>query len=344
MPIILGLDISTQSVTGLIINTDNGSIECNLSINYGNSFEKYNSPQGFIIDETNHNDEVYSNPLMWIDGIELLFNELSKIYDLSKIDALSGAGQQHASIYLNDNWFHIINSFNLNENLSYQIEKCLSFNKSPIWLDKSTSFECKEINDKIGKDNIIKKTGSQMTERFSGAQIRKIYNNNNDVYLNTKRIHLCSSFICSILTGNDSSIDIGDASGMNLLNINNKCWDLDICNAIAPCINDSNDNLINKLPKISNNCKLGNICSYFVEKYGFNNNVLVSIFTGDNPASLVGMGVSQNEGKIVISLGTSDTVFCAVNSIITDSSGSGHVFGNACPSINGIIIYFSIHY
>jgi xylulokinase len=191
MPIILGLDVSTQSVTGIIINTENGEIECNLSINYGISFiDKYNSPQGFIIDENNENiDEVYSNPLMWIDGIELLFNDLSKIYDLSKIEAISGAGQQHASIYLNENWFNVIKSFNLNEKLSDQIKYCLSFNKSPIWLDKSTTIECNEINDIIGKNSIIKKTGSQMTERFTGSQIRKIYKNNNDIYINTKRIH-----------------------------------------------------------------------------------------------------------------------------------------------------------
>jgi xylulokinase len=127
---------------------------------------------------------------------------------------------------------------------------------------------------------------------------------------------------------------------MNLLNINNWCWDIDICNATVPYINDSNDNLINKLPNISiNNCISGKICNYFVEKYGFNNNVPISIFTGDNPSSLVGMGVSQNEREIVISLGTSDTVFRSSNSIITDSTGSGHLFGNACSTIKGVIYY-----
>ena len=47
----------------------------------------------------------------------------------------------------------------------------------------------------------------------------------------------------------------------------------------------------------------------------------------DNPSSLVGMGASQ-PGKVVISLGTSDTFFAAMPEVVTDPDGCGHVFGN----------------
>ena len=39
------------------------------------------------------------------------------------------------------------------------------------------------------------------------------------------------------------------------------------------------------------------------------------------------MGASSS-GKVVISLGTSDTFFAAMKDIHTDPNGSGHVFGN----------------
>ena len=50
-------------------------------------------------------------------------------------------------------------------------------------------------------------------------------------------------------------------------------------------------------------------------------------FTGDNPASLVGC-FAEKPGTAVISLGTSDVFFAAMDSFHTDPDGYGHVFGN----------------
>ena len=71
----------------------------------------------------------------------------------------------------------------------------------------------------------------------------------------------------------------------------------------------------------------GEIAPYFVEKFGFSAGTPITVFTGDNPSSLVGMGASQ-PGKLVISLGTSDTFFCCHAEAVADPNGFGHVFGN----------------
>ena len=71
----------------------------------------------------------------------------------------------------------------------------------------------------------------------------------------------------------------------------------------------------------------GGISAYFVARHGFSPKCQVVIGTGDNPSSLVGMGASK-PGKVVISLGTSDTLFAAIEGIRTDSAGLGHAFGN----------------
>ena len=49
-------------------------------------------------------------------------------------------------------------------------------------------------------------------------------------------------------------------------------------------------------------------------------------WSGDNPCSLVGIGLVR-EGRVAISLGTSDTIFGLMREPRVDDSGTGHVFG-----------------
>jgi xylulokinase len=189
-------------------------------------------------------------------------------------------------------------------------------------MDSSTSAECAEIAESTeGNKVVCDKSGSVMIERFTGPQIRRFYKINPNAYKETERIHLVSSFLCSILSGSDAPVDTGDGAGMNLLNLNNWAWDPELLNNTAPYLE-------RKLPIVkSSKTIIGPISSYFVEKFGFEKNVAITIFTGDNPSSLVGMGAST-PGKVVISLGTSDTVFAAMPKTVSDPEGCGHVFGN----------------
>ena len=43
----------------------------------------------------------HADPLMWLDAMELIFDEMKADgLDLSGIEAISGSGQQHGSVYL----------------------------------------------------------------------------------------------------------------------------------------------------------------------------------------------------------------------------------------------------
>jgi len=319
----LGIDSSTQSCSAVIIDLKNKNVIIEESINFGQSLPQYNAPQGFIVNNDIPN-EFHSNPLMWLDALDLLMEKLKAKCDLYKVKFISGAGQQHGSVYLNSTWFDTIQNLNHEQTLSLQIKPCLSRDSSPIWMDTSTLRECQEIAKEVGNsEKVCELSGSIPTERFTGPQIRKFYKENASNYENTSRIHLVSSFIGSIIAGIDSPIDVGDGAGMNLMNIKQFDWDETLLNATAP-------NLKLKLPSICNeNLNISSsVSSYFINKYGFSNDCNVVLFTGDNPSSLVGMGATST-GKVVISLGTSDTFFAAMKDPCTDPNGSGHVFGNA---------------
>jgi xylulokinase len=316
----LGIDSSTQSCSAIVIDTDAGKIVAEASVNFGERLPDYKAPQGFIPDGPN--GEVHSDPRMWLDALDLVLEELKSQCDLSKIAAISGAGQQHGSVYLKAQWFDTVQSLSPSQSLSEQIGACLSRKTSPIWMDGSTGGECKEIASAVGGDDqVCAKSGSIAIERFTGPQIRRFYKQDASAYEATARIHLVSSFLCSVLCGADAPVDTGDGAGMNLLNIHSWSWDEDLLAATAP-------ELGAKLPPVQPGTSVaGEIAPYFVEKFGFTSGTPVTVFTGDNPSSLVGMGASQ-AGKLVISLGTSDTFFAAMPEVVADPNGCGHVFGN----------------
>ena len=321
----LGIDSSTQSCSAIVLDLTNNRIVAEDSINFGQALPQYGAPQGFIPPSAQGQaeNEIHSDPLMWLDALDMLMQSLGQKCDLAKVKFVSGAGQQHGSVYLNSGWFETVSNLSSKKTLSEQIRPCLSRKTSPIWMDTSTTIECEEIGAAVGSpEEVCRLSGSIPTERFTGPQIRKFFKTSTRQYQDTRRIHLVSSFIGSIIAGADSPIDTGDGAGMNLMNIASLDWDENLVNATAP-------DLVGKLPRICHGDYniTSSISHYFVNKYGFSDGCAVVIFTGDNPSSLVGMAANSS-GAVVISLGTSDTFFAAMDDPCTDPNGSGHVFGN----------------
>jgi xylulokinase len=220
-------------------------------------------------------------------------------------------------VYLNERFASTVGALDSQGDLASQLAPTLSRRTSPIWMDSSTSTECAEIG-KAG--DVQGATGSPPIERFTGPQIRKFFKTDAAAYNQTRRIHLVSSFLCSVLIGGDAPIDTGDGAGMNLLNLKTLAWDAAIAEATAP-------GLLERLPRVQTNASLpaGNLCGYFA-KYGLKPGIPVAVWTGDNPASLIGCG-AFGTGTAVVSLGTSDTFFAVLDPYRVDPDGYGHVFG-----------------
>ena len=332
MSLVLGLDSSTQSLSAVILDTEKGVVVANHSVNFGESLSHYNQPHGY--DEAGARGEIHSNPLMWLEALDLLLAQMvSENIDFSQIKAVSGSGQQHGSVYLKANFNEALEGLTGQSDLKTQLTNCLSRLSSPIWMDSSTSKECAEIAHAVGGNEIVcLKSGSVAVERFTGPQIRKFAKTDPDSYAGTGTIHLVSSFFASILAGKTVAIDHGDGAGMNLMNLADLDWDQDLLSATA-------EGLAEKLPPCApSDSKSGPINHYFVEKYGFSPSCETIIWSGDNPSSLIGMGAAS-PGKVVISLGTSDTLFAAMPAPRTDPDGFGHVFGNPAGGYMSLICF-----
>jgi xylulokinase len=325
----LGLDCSTQSLTGIII--DSTSIIYKSSVIFDKDLPHYKTINGVIISD--NEKIVHSYPLMWVEALEILLKKIQDHISIDKINAISGSGQQHGTVYLNNKFEATLNNLNPKKKLVDQLKECFSRSTSPIWMDSSTSKQCEGIRVALGgMEEIIKLTGSNTFERFSGPQIRKFYQENPEGYAQTSIIHLVSSFMASVLLGKNAPIDHGDGAGMNLMNIETKKWDDKALKVTAP-------NLKKKLPLLANSYDIiGNISPYFVKKYGFHPNTLLIAWSGDNPNSLIGVGLIE-KGKVAISLGTSDTYFGYLKDLSLDLRGEGHVFGAPTGDYMSLICY-----
>lgn len=317
---ILGFDSSTQSLSAMVMDPVTARIVLQESVNFGQELPQYGCPSGFL--PGGQGGEVHADPRMWLEAMDLLLERMRAQLPLERIRMVAGSGQQHGTVYLDASFEGRLAALRSDDRLATALAPALTRPTSPIWMDTSTSDECRELEAAVGgAAEVCRRSGSVAIERFSGPQVRRFWKTSPADYARTAHVHLVSSFLASVLAGKSVAIDRGDGAGMNLMNLATGDWDPVLLEATAP-------GLASKLPPLAATTRVsGPIARYFVERYGFSPDCRCALFTGDNPASLVGMGAAQ-PGNIVISLGTSDTLFAAMSEPVTDPAGYGHVFGN----------------
>lgn len=310
----LGLDSSTQSLSAVLIAVQDGraSVAWQHVLVFDEALPQYGTRHGVLpFDDP---AVVVAPPQMWGDALEVMFGALAASgQDLSRLRAISGSAQQHGSVYL-------------------AADGSFSRPVSPIWMDSSTREECREITDAVGGSAALaQRTGSRACERFTGPQIRKFMETDPHAYAETARIHLVSSFLASQLIDADAPLDPGDASGMNLMDLATRDWWSDAVEATAP-------GLATRLPRIvPADTVIGTLAPAWQQRCGLPP-ARVVVWTGDNPSSLIGTGLID-EGRVAVSLGTSDTLFGLMREPRVDPGGTGHVFGAPTGDYMGITVF-----
>jgi xylulokinase len=144
------------------------------------------------------------------------------------------------------------------------------------------------------------------------------------VYANSTRISLVSSWLASVLMGAIAPLDVSDVCGMNLWDIPNQTWSERLLALSAGP--DGAADLRKKLgePRMDGGGSMGAISSYFVAKYGFSPECQIVSFTGDNPATILALPLRPLDA--VVSLGTSTTFL--MNTPTYKPDGSYHFFNH----------------
>jgi xylulokinase len=329
----LGLDCSTQSFSAVVLESSGGRhrVVFDRSLPFDGTLPHYGTSHGVLPSASP--SVVHSSPVMWIEALDRLFVDLAASgLDLRLLAALSGSAQQHGSVYMNHGAARGLDTLDPARPLPPQIVPLLSRQTAPIWMDSSTRDECDAIEAAVGGASVLARhTGSRAFERFTGPQIRKFFTTEPAAYAATDRVHLVSSFLASTLIGRHVAVDPGDGSGMNLMDLAAAEWWQPALDATAP-------DLRARLPAIAPSSAIaGRLSAHWQVRRGLPAAKVV-VWSGDNPCSLVGLGLVR-EGRLGVSLGTSDTIFGLMREPRVDSRGTGHVFGAPTGAFMGLTVF-----
>jgi xylulokinase len=317
----LGLDLSTQSLTAVVISLSSG-VTHRFSISFDDAYPSFHTRGGVLLGESS--SEVFADPRMWAQALDDILTLLKDSNLTGSIRALGVSAQQHGTVYLKRTIEKSLEG--LDPALPYhtQVQHVFSRDLSPVWMDSSTHEECLEITEGLGgPEEVARLTGSIATERFAAPQIRKFWKRHPEEYKKTSHIALVSSFLTSLLLGHVAPVDAGDGYGTNLADIRSGKWSGKAAAATAP-------GLMKRLPRLLVKDKLiGPAPPYLANRFGFKSDTMVVVGSGDNPCSLVGLGLMGVADIHAISLGTSDTYFGYAKELEDRERSEGHIFGTA---------------
>ncbi len=201
-------------------------------------------------------------------------------------------------------------------------EKGKVLRRSIIWNDGRTGAECEEITNKVGKEKLIAITANPALTGFTAGKILWVRKNEPDIYAKCKHILLPKDYVRYELTG-EYATEVSDASGMNLLDVPNRCWSKEILNILE--IDES------LMAKMYESYEItGYVTKAAAELTGLAEGTPVVGGAGDNAAAAIGTGVVST-GKAFTTIGTSGVIFAHSDYVKIDPQGRIHSFCSAVP-------------
>jgi xylulokinase len=327
-PLVLGLDSSTQSLSAVVVDRRDAKTVKALTVTYKTDprLTGYGLDPELLLLPPRNAGEADQPPLLFLASLEALFADLKAAgVDLGQIGLVNVSAQQHGHVYLSSGFSDALEELRSGRGTDRPLDQILagsfSHGRAPIWKTSNTAAEASVLREAAGGTaGMIGLTGSDSPLRFTGAVARRIFTHEPEVWTKTVRLHLLSSFLPAVLTGNpDVPADWGNGSGTSLMDYRGKRWDQSLLNAAARGLPGGGDALGKKLTPVASPLTLaGTVAPWFVKKFGFSSEARVLIGSGDNPQTKVLV-----EGDL-LSLGTSFVMMVDTGSGLVDGRGWGN--------------------
>jgi len=237
------------------------------------------------------------HPHTWIDAVEAVTQQVLVAPGVTPgaIAAVGISGQQHGLVVLDE---------------AHEVIR-----PSKLWCDTSTAIEARQLSERLGH---LVPTG------FTASKIAWLAEHEPDAWARTRHVLLPHDYVNLVLTGR-TTMEAGDASGTGFFDIQRRAFDRHAMDAIDPKLADCVP------PLLQPGEPAGELCAAASERFGLPAGMLVAAGGGDNMMSAVGSGATK-PGVVVISLGTSGTVFTWSPEPVVDPQG---LIAPFCASTGG---------
>src|ERR1700716_3696607 len=147
MALYLGLDSSTQSLTGIVLEVEGDStrVVFESALAFDEAFPEYGTRHG-VLPRSDPAVGVSSPPL-WADALDAMMARVARSgLDIGRLRAVAGSAQQAGSVYMNSRGGpSALSRLDPGRPPGEQIVHALSRPVAPIWMDSSTRAECREL-------------------------------------------------------------------------------------------------------------------------------------------------------------------------------------------------------
>ena len=161
-PLYLGFDLSTQQLKGLVVNSSDLKVIHIAKFDFDKDSTGFAIKKGILSNEAEH--EVFAPVAMWLQALDGVLGALKQQgLEFGRVRGISGAGQQHGSVYWSEDAEKLLNGLDPRQNLEEQLLRAFSYPYSPNWQDSSTGKECVEFDQCLGggEEELARVTGSK---------------------------------------------------------------------------------------------------------------------------------------------------------------------------------------
>jgi xylulokinase len=159
-PLYIGFDLSTQQLKGLVVSSDL-KVEYEAKFDFDAHSRGFDIKKGVMTNEAEH--EVFAPVALWLQALDWVLSTLKdQGLDFTRVKGISGAGQQHGSVYWSRDAAGLLQGLDKTKTLQDQLERAFSHPFSPNWQDASTQKECDEFDAYLGgPEELAQVTGSK---------------------------------------------------------------------------------------------------------------------------------------------------------------------------------------
>ncbi len=277
----LGIDLGTQGLKVLVLDSKDGVL--------ATASRSLDCIAGL---PAGHSEQ---DPEDWLQALRGAMSDLRqhKAFDAEAIDGIGVSGQQHGLVPLDKSGAVI--------------------RPAKLWNDVSSATECDALIARFGKERLFESSGNYLPPGFTGGKLAWLHAHEPEHFARLDRILLPHDYLNFYLSGR-ATCEAGDASGTGFFDVRNRRFAGDVLEALAPGLQDCLPELIGAGEAA------GELCKTAATELGLRAGTLISSGGGDNMMAAIGAGAVR-PGVVVMSLGTSGTVFACADTPVCDPQG-----------------------